>query len=158
MPSLRKLTLLSEQPKESVFTWSVLSKVSAIPTLQVVYIDQFVMHIQDFADFILKHKNSLKALVLKHIRWPDGSTAALGYIYGELSKAQKLERVYQRCCSFGHRRPPDIPIHLLTPWSRAKEDEDGYLHVKTEASTFCWEGKERVSTKLKELAAYMCRK
>jgi hypothetical protein len=158
MPALRKLSLFSERPKESIFTWSILSKTRSIPTLEVLRIEDFMMSIRDFADFVLKHNNSLKSLTLGRIRWPDGNSATLGNIYGELGKVQKFERIYQRNCSFGRRRPPDIPMHLVTPWCSDEEDEDGYIHVKKEASTFYWKGKEMVSTKLEELAAYMCRK
>jgi len=159
MPVLKHLVLLSEESdeQENVAVWSILSKCPAIQTLEELVIYDFAMYMHDFTNSILKHKGTLRKLQIDGVRWVDGAPPALGWFYGELSKAPQLEEIEQQTCFF--TADPDgelgIPKHLLKPWSEDEEDEDGFIAIHRPATDIHYKGKEQVKKVLKECAAGM---
>ena len=56
---------------------------------------------RDFTTSILKHKGTLRKLQIDGIQWIDGEPSALGWFYGELSKAPHLElRAIASLCNY----------------------------------------------------------
>ena len=160
MPALRRLCLCSTCDLEGVHAWRILSKTPKIPNPQVLELYWFVMHFRDFEDFISKHIKTLKDLDLDHIELPDGNRRVLGRLFATLAEVHKLERIHLLTCYFGRDSDKEIgiPGHILTPWSREDEDEDGFTWVQTEESTINYEGRDEVKAVLDECAAYMQRR
>jgi hypothetical protein len=159
VPGLRRLWLSSHHTEDSILTWAIIPKTPAIPILEELWIDGFMMRFQHLSDFVLKHKKTLKGLELVDVNIPDGNTAALGGFYRELSTPQELEHIHQQKCCFREDPDvhfPDMPVHLLEPFSTEEEDDDGFIWVETEQSSLTCEGKDIVNSVLNECAAYMC--
>jgi hypothetical protein len=128
-----------------------------LPTLEELAIYDFAMWMRDFTNSILKHKGTLRKLQIDGIQWIDGEPSALGWFYGELSKAPHLEEIEQQTCFFV--ADPDgelgIPKHLLRPWSHYEEDEDGFTWVHRPGTDIHHKGKDQVKKVLEECAAIM---
>lgn len=115
------------------------------------------MYLQDFTNFILKHKSTLEMLKLSGIEWVDGEPSVLGWFYGELSDANQLEEIQQNACLFVEDLDVEfgIPKHLLTPWSDDRKDEDGFVEVHRPGTDIHHRGKNQVKKVLEECAFSM---
>jgi hypothetical protein len=144
MPALKRLGLSSDCDLEGVHAWKFLSKNPAFPYLEDLTLHWFVMHFQDFEDFILKHSKTLKALDLNHIELPDGYKADCGRVFAALGDARKLEHIDLLTCYFGRdsEKKVRMPTHVLSPWSMDEEDEDGFTWARTERSTIHYKGRD----------------
>jgi hypothetical protein len=111
----------------------------------------------DFTNSHLKHEDIPRKLQIDGIQWIGGALSALGWFYGELSKALCLEEIEQQTSIFV--ADPDgelgIPKYLLKPWSDHEENEDGFTRVQRPGTDIHYKGKDQVKKVLEECAASM---